>query len=192
MKKPITYFAITILGILAIVGLQQANSLNQELAVRDAIIDSLQKQVTDLSDSYVKMLNNYNETWVALNTEIARNRVLRENPVTIEIEKVVYLDRPVERVVIQYPVWQIFETIGDVPVASVAGLQPDICLWVAQTLQQSSLNDGYLVSIALAYDHYYYGKYVTDASDGHAGLLVETKQGWYFIDPVNWQITKLF
>lgn len=48
------YLLIILLAILAIIAWQQANSLNYQVAVRDATIDNLTSQVEDMSQSLAK------------------------------------------------------------------------------------------------------------------------------------------
>ncbi len=116
--------------------------------------------------------------------------VVKEVPVETIKEVPVYLDRPVEKIV--YPEWKIFDSIDDVPKVTIVNRLPNNCLPMAQEIQIFYLKQGYITSIAVAYGHRYDSIYVTDTEEPHAGLLIETKQGWYFVDPNDWQITKLW
>ncbi len=93
---------------------------------------------------------------------------------------------------IEYREWQSLDQVAEMFKGSVTTFQSGICLNTAQALQELALEQGYPVSIALAQYGNYYGQHVTEASGGHAGLLVEVKGSWYFIDPLPWRVTKLF
>lgn len=123
--------------------------------------------------------------------------IVVEQPVIQEVIKEV----PVEKIVIQQvPIplkeWQsLDEFLGMMP--SVTTFKANSCLWVAETIQQSLMSQGYPVSVALVWDGYYYGTVVKsrDYSEkpyGHAGLLVDIQDSWYFYDPESKAVTKLF
>ena len=177
MNRLITYSAIVILGVLAILGWQQANSLGQELVVRDATIANLMVSLKQVQDKPPEI-----------------RLIDRLSPYPVEVEKVitktVYLDRPMP--VTKFPEWKIFETIDQFPRVSIAGITPNNCLPMAQALQEMLLKQGYITSVAVAWNGYYDNIYVTGAPGAHAGLLVETKSGWYFVDLDPWRVTKLF
>lgn len=103
------------------------------------------------------------------------------------------LDRPAGAV--QYAEWKTWDSPEEFVSTfngGVSVLAPDACLDVAQMIQEANLNWGYKdVNIAWSLHGYYYGKWVSKVWEGHAGILLETKQGWYFIDPVDWRITYL-
>ncbi len=100
-----------------------------------------------------------------------------------------------EVIIDRYPTWENFESIEQVEFMFKGGitpLVPNVCLDIATDLQQSALNQGFKVSIALSRNGYYYGVRVTDTSGGQAGLLLQVGNSWYFVDPINWRMTKLW
>jgi len=112
---------------------------------------------------------------------------LRDNPVIIEIIK----ETSVEKLV--YTTWKKFDSIEQFPNVSITAFQPNVCLSLAVTeVHRVLLEQGYDNSIAISFQGKYNGTYVSDIYESHAGLLVETKEGWYFIDLYPWRLTRLF
>ncbi len=118
-------------------------------------------------------------------TQVVPEEVIKE--VTVEVVKsAVSVPVPIE-----LKEWQSLDQLHDM-VQNIITFQPSICLQTAENIQQIALEQGYPVSIALALNGNYYQQNVTNAPGGHAGLLVEVKDGWYFIDPQPWRVTKLW
>lgn len=91
--------------------------------------------------------------------------------------------------------WESVEQFETMFKGSITPLRPNVCLDIAREIQTSALNQGYPVSVALAWSGQYYGQQVTSAensSRGHAGLLVEIQGIWYFVDPYPWKMTRLW
>ena len=168
-------YLVTVFSAFPLMGWYLNESLNYQVAARQATIDNLMVSLRQARDKPPEI-----------------QTVVVEKPIEkiVYETKTVYLDRPVE--ITKYPEWKTFNTIEDFPKVSIAGLSPDNCLPMAQALQEMLLNQGFITSVAVAWNGYYDNIYVTSAPGAHAGLLVETKKGWYFIDPTNWQTTLLF
>ena len=91
--------------------------------------------------------------------------------------------------------WESVEQFETMFKGSITPLRPNVCLDIARGIQEAALNQGYPVSIALAWSGQYYGQQVTSAENavrGHAGVLVEIKGVWYFVDPYPWKMTRLW
>ncbi len=136
----------------------------------------------DLQQHYFALLDYSSNQTVAMDALYDKYQALK-TPVIKEV------------IVDRYPVWKNFESIEQVEFmfkGSVTPLAPNVCLPIAISLQEAALNQGYRVSVAFASNQRYYGRIVTDAVEGHAGLLLQAGDSWYFVDPVNWRVTKLW
>lgn len=126
--------------------------------------------------------------------EVPVERIVRvEVPIEVIKEVPVYIDRFVtkyQQVPIPQKEWQnLDEFLSELPTFTyfTGG-----CLGIAGMLQNYLTSEGYKVSLAFTWNGYYYGKRVTDAPDGHAGLLVGIHRTYYFYDPETKQVTKLW
>jgi hypothetical protein len=91
--------------------------------------------------------------------------------------------------------WESVDQFEKCYKGSVTPLRSNQCIEIAKQIQTDALNQGYPVSIALAWSGQYYGMQVTSAvnsSRGHAGLVIEIQGHWYFVDPYPWKMTRLW
>ncbi len=155
---------------------EQAKALSEEnQRMHQELIESglyqLDQEVTTGADNFTVTLRSYKKV----------------EPKTVE--KIVYQQVPLRE-------WQsLDEFLGMMP--SVTPLQSNSCLWVAENIQKVLADQGYLVSIGLEWNGYYYGTCVrsrdyNERPWGHAGLLVDIQGSWYFYDPESKAVTKLF
>ncbi|MDD4876422.1 MAG: hypothetical protein PHQ86_04740 [Dehalococcoidales bacterium] len=122
--------------------------------------------------------------------KIVTETVVKEVPIEV-IKEVIKTE--IQQVPIPLKQYDSVEQFLNMYKGSITYLRPNVCLPVAEVIQQSSLNNGYIISVAFAQNHYYYGKYVTKEPNGHAGILLGTTDGvYYFIDPNDWRVTKLW
>ena len=88
--------------------------------------------------------------------------------------------------------WESLEQVETMFKGNIFALQPNACLSVAQIIQQAALAEGYPVSIAFTLSGWYYTTWVATAPAGHAGIIVDIKGIWYFIDPIPWKVTQIY
>jgi len=88
--------------------------------------------------------------------------------------------------------WESTDQFIDMFKGSITSFAPSICLWNAEQIQEIAMSQGYAVSIAPTVRHYFYGKFVTKEYKNHAGVMIRVKDSYYFIDPNDWRVTKLW
>jgi hypothetical protein len=107
--------------------------------------------------------------------------VIKEIPV---IKQVLVYTQPKE--------WQSLEQFETMFKGATTSFAPYTCLTIAEQIQSAALEQGYSVSIGLAYCQSYYGLAVTNSTGYHAGVVINVKGTYYFIDPIPWRVTRLF
>ena len=206
MKKFIIYSIIILFGVLALIGWQQANSLSAKLQADDMVINGLIKSLKQqqngydaLLDSKYTLLLDYNdltEQYATLSIAYTKSKL---NPVIREVP--VYLDRIVEREIIKIPrqfesveeaqTWLDKNNLSIVLIADENGVIDFVnikidnrynCNEYAQALQEKALKDGFLITYAPVLNGRIFGIYVTDAPNGHMGLLTRIKDSYYYIE----------
>ncbi len=130
---------------------------------------------------------------------VIRQEVVREKQVEvirvvdkeILIIQTVYQDKVIEKPR-ELKNFENIDQFLDIFVGSLTSIQSNNCLSMALMIQQASLEQGYQINIAVSFFGQYNGTKVSNTLQSHAGLMIETHDGWYFVDPTDWKVTKLF
>ncbi len=108
----------------------------------------------------------------------------------------VYITKEIEKERLIYPQCKVsFDNMSQMEgilKSRIVAFQPNVCVDIALNLQQVALQQGYIVNLAFAMNHIYYGKYVCREPLGHCGLVVNIAGSWYFVDPEEWMVTQLW
>lgn len=161
-------------------------SLAQYWLEREVAWESERTQWQDATTSRDEIISWWENQPPKIVTIVETQEVVKEVPVKV-------LETVIQKAPVEIRQYDTIEQFLDTYRGGITYLRSGICLPVAEHIQQSVVEQGYAVSLAFALNHYYYGKYVTGASSGHAGILVGTTDGnYYFVDPNDWKVTKLW
>ena len=174
------FYSITILlGILAVIGWQQANSLNYQIAVRDATIDNLMVSL-----------------WQAEDKPPEIQTVVIEKPVQVEStiygEQPIYVDRPVEIPVDKEltdfqdlaDLQQFVDSIGIIVVFNETGLLG--CYDNALFYWRKAYEQGkrvYIQSVEPPEYNRYFTKRTQQPDEGHIVISAVIGRQLYWVDP---------